>query len=207
MQFWARVLVSLVAILLICVIVKWYNQPALRIPSPEAFHTGALEEARAQYELGLRTGAFGPHPTPNGCPRPAASVEAQGLQRAGGLAPGAPYYTIESPATTDYVTDSGPIITDQHDDRSVDSFGARRLVRDHAQFGSILSRRNAVMGTSGAQISAREARSNSARDGFGEYPTAAWAGGEGAQSPKTPASAHSCVDNCVGDLCAAHCAM
>jgi hypothetical protein len=245
MQFWARVLVSLVAILLMFVIAQWYNQSESGKSAPDAFHAnvGALEEARAQYELGLRTGTFGPHPIPApnpnsphpipapdpygphppppnsphpipapypygpGCPRSAASVETQGLQRAGGLAFGAPYYTNESPPTVDYLTDSGPIVTDQHDDRSVDSFGARRLVRDNAQFGSILSRRNAVINSSDAQISAREARSNSARDGFGEYPTAAWAGNEGTQSPKTPASAHSCVDNCVGDLCAAHCAM
>ena len=112
-------------------------------------------------------------------PHPAAISEARSLQHANALLPGSPYYSGNSgglagnPNIPEATSESHPYNSGKYMSHpsnnlagDVDDFAARQLVRDKAAYSSTQSRSNALR-SNPAQVTARQARFSSMREGFG----------------------------------------
>ena len=202
----------------------------------------AMAEAQGLMQMGWRPEHLRSRPT-CGATAPAAAAEAQALQHAQGLRPGAPYHS-KSPFTTHaaghtscggglssealgeagmlYALQAGPgaqFSDDPNNDYSVDGFASRQLGRDKASFGSVRDRSENLR-SNPAQTTARQARFDSMREGFGGPAQAGfgWSsnsqdvsaspstGGWGdSQSVGAAARYGDCMDGCTGTHCDAHC--
>jgi hypothetical protein len=188
----------------------------------------ALAEAQGLMQMGWRPEHMRARPSCGG-PSPAAVSEAQALQHANALWPGAPYYTKSGFTGSGGCGGAAPaalgearLLRSLQALPSVDGFAAHKLSRDKAAFASTQSR-HAELRSNPAQVPARQARLNSMREGFegfggpaqagyGWAPTAADAaatpmtGGWGdAQSTGAAVCTRDCMDGCVGTHCADHC--
>lgn len=196
---------------------------------------GAAAEAAALMQTGWRPEHLRARP-PCGPPRPEAIAEAQALQHAGGMRPQAPYWTPadnrgekstfigggagddEPPELGDgdaaglahvmSALQAGP--ADQglaYPEADVDGFAARQLVRDRAAYSSTVARSEALR-SNPAQVSARRARLDSMREGFGgpAQPGFGWAPAD-TEASAVPAAAcvSSCADGCTGTHCTELC--
>lgn len=166
----------------------------------------AVAEANGLAETGwrpdLRTGAGG---APScGGPLGPAVAEAQGLQQAGALAHGSPYYTPSGAPPSGLITRFG----------DADEFAVRRLQRETAATSARKARARTNQGT-GSHVSARKARMTSMREGlsgmsegFGGPDTGGfgWVS-EDAPPARAPARecVHQCLDSCTGSGCVTHC--
>lgn len=193
----------------------------------------ALAEAQGLMQMGWRPEHMKTRPS---CapPAPAAISEAQSLQHAGALRPGAPYHTREGfggrsgcggasseamgEATLLHSLQALPGSVDPSAG-GVDDFAAHRLTREHAAYSSTRNRSEALR-SNPAQVSARNARMNSMREGFGGPAQAgfgwsptpadvaaspATAGWGDAQSVGAAACYPNCMDGCNGTSCSDHC--
>jgi hypothetical protein len=205
----------------------------------------AMAEAQGLMQMGWRPEHLRSRPSCAGT-APAAISEAQALQHANALSPGAPYYSksgFESgtpcgayssealgEADMMYALQAGP--GQQHADDpdssysvtatghyDVDGFAARKLSRDKAAFSSTRARSENLR-SNPAQTSARQARFDSMREGFGGPAEAGFGWSPNSQdvaaSPSTGGwgdaqsvgAAHCmshCIDGCTGTHCADLC--
>lgn len=197
----------------------------------------AMAEAQGLMQMGWRPEHLRTRPSCAGA-HPSAISEAQALQHANALRPGAPYYSksgfesgtpcgaysAEALGEADmmYALQAGPgqqFSNDPTDDYSVDGFASGKLSRDRAAFASTRDRRENLR-SNPAQTSARQARFDSMREGFGGPAQAGfgWSpnsadiaaspstGGWGdAQSVGAAHCNRHCMDGCNGTNCADLC--
>lgn len=170
---------------------------------------------------------------------PAAISEAQSLQQAGALSPGAPYYNkaegfAGAPTCSGRVSpeaageahllnhlQAGTVYYDDEGENegAVDGFAAHKLTRDRAAFASTTSRSEHLR-SNPAQVSSRQARFSSMREGFGgpeeagfgwspnaaDFSASPSTGGWGdAQSTNASQCMDECMDGCGGTNCRDHC--
>lgn len=129
----------------------------------------AMAEAQGLMQMGWRPEHLHSRPSCAG-PAPAAISEAQALQHAHALRPGAPYSSEAlGEAGMIYALQAGPgqqFSDDPTEDRAVDGFASHQLSRDRAAFSSTRARSENLR-SNPAQTSARQARFDSMREGFG----------------------------------------
>ena len=191
----------------------------------------AMAEAQGLMQMGWRPEHMKTRPS---CapPHPSAISEAQSLQHANALRPGSPYYSsgVEgftghsgcggvSPeaAGEEHLLQQLQALDDPRND--VDAFAAQKLRRDRAAFSSTVSRSEELRSNPG-QISARRARLDSMREGFGGPAEAGFgwsptdadvaaspaSGGWGdAQTAHAATCVAACMDGCGGTNCHDHC--
>jgi hypothetical protein len=190
----------------------------------------AMAEAQGLMQMGWRPEHLRPRPACAG-PAPAAISEAQSLQHAGALAPGAPYYapreafqsgggcgavSAEASGETRLLRALQALPSAEG---GVDRFAAHRLLRDGAANARARGR-SETLRSNPAQTSARQARLDSMREGFGGpagagygwSPSAAdvaaspaTAGWGDAQSVGAAVCYPQCLDGCQGTHCQDYC--
>ena len=193
----------------------------------------ALAEYQGLEQLGWRPEHFGretfqPYrPAACGPPHPASIAEAQSLQHAQALRPGAPYYTksgftggscgaqvsAEALGEADMLGALQAIAP--ADLGEIDEMSTHKMRRDQAAYSGLKAHRQDVRSAPG-QVSARRARHDSMREGFGGPATAGYgwtpSGADVAASPATAgwgdaesASYGGCLDQCADGCTGTHC--
>jgi len=158
----------------------------------------ALAEAGGLMQLGWRPEHMGARPA---CAPPHPAAKAGSLQHAPALRPEKAPRCRESPGELQSPFWEDPAGYEPHPSidpaGSVDSFAAQKLTRDKGAFFSTRSHSEALR-SNPAQISARQARFNSMREGFGDPAKA----GRGSADRGCMGG---CMDGCTGTSCYDHC--